>query len=275
MNPSFNILAPNIYTGSATLFIEAGPTGISFVVLNTGDCFQAVVTYSFPNRMNPAEIQEEMEEILRTEPLLQKPFSKTHLIWTYPESILVPPELYDREQSKDMLELVFGDLVQGSIFHDFLYRHNLYNTHRIPDSIRRIFEERIPVSTQRHQYSLLIDRARQEGNELFLCFYSGSFTLMLCKDGNLQIIRNVIYNTPEDVAYYLLDTCRCFEIAPDSVKLSLSGMIDKKSNLYAAVYKYFLHIEFAELPPHHAVAEEIRAHPPHFFSHLFYQALCV
>ncbi len=275
MNPSFNLQAPKIYTESADLFIEAGPSGISFVVLNTGDCFQAVVSYSFPNKMPEAEVQEELEEILQTEPLLKRSYRRTHIIWTYPESILVPPELFDRENSKEMLGLVFGDLRHGSIFHDFLYKHNLHNTHRIPDAALQLFESRLHPSTQRHQYSLLVDRMKNGGNELFIVFYTGSMTLMLCKEGKLQLIRNFNYNTPEDVAYHLLNVCRNFDVEPASARLYLSGMVDKKSNLYAAVYKYFLNIEFDNIPVNHTVAEEIKAQPPHFFSHLFYQALCV
>lgn len=275
MNPSFNIQAPKIYTESAELFIEAGPPGISFVVLNTGDCFQAVVAYSFPNKMNEAEVQEELEEILGTEPLLKRAFKRTHIIWTYPESILVPPELFDRDHSKEMLDLVFGDLHKGPVFHDFLYKHNLHNTHRVPQPVLDLVERRLHSSTQRHQYSLLVDRVKTGGNELFIVFYTGSLTLMLCKEDRLQLIRNFNYNTPEDVAYHLLNVCEAFEVEPGSAKLYLSGMVDKKSNLYASIYKYFLNIEFDRVPPNHTLAEELKAQPPHFFSHLFYQALCV
>jgi len=249
--------------------------GISFTILNTGDCFQAVQMYSFPNKLTEAEVNEEMQETLGTDPLLKRQYKEIHLIWCFPESILVPPELFDREDSQAMLNLVFGDTRETTISHDFLYKHNLYNVYRVPESMAKIFADKLPAVPQTHQYSLLVDRVRKGGNEFFVLFYTGSLTVMLCKEGNLQAIQNFIYNTPDDIIFHLLNVCKSFEVAPDSARLCLSGMVDKKSNLYAAIYKYFLHIEFDSMPANFTVAEELKSQPPHFFSHLFYQAICV
>ncbi|HAO47579.1 MAG TPA: hypothetical protein DCQ97_11680 [Chitinophagaceae bacterium] len=275
MNPSFNIQAPKIYTESAKLVIEAGPMGISFIILNTGDCFQAVVIYAFPNKLTRAEVNEELEEILNTEPLLKKKYKETHIIWSFPESILVPPAFFEKENSDAMLDLVFGDACRPVLHHDFLYRHNLHNVYRVPENTGSLFDTILPSVPQSHQYSLLPGRMVKEGEELFVLFYTGSFTIMLCSDGNLKAIQNFLFNTPEDIVYHLLDTCRAFDTDPSRVRLCLSGLVDKKSNLYMAIYKYFLHIEFDTIPAHFSVAEELKNQPPHFFSHLFYQAICV
>jgi len=64
-------------------------------------------------------------------------------------------------------------------------------------------------------------------------------------------------------------------VPADSVTVDISGMIDKKSNLFASIYKYFLHIEFDKLPGDFTYYEGIKDHPPHFFSHLFATAACV
>ena len=52
-------------------------------------------------------------------------------------------------------------------------------------------------------------------------------------------------------------------------------MIDEKSALYAAIYKYFLNIEFEKLPDGFTYDGAIKEFPPHFFSHLFALASCV
>ena len=275
VNPSFNIQAPGIYSESAQLFIEAGPMGISLAILNTGDCFQAAVVYSFPNKMTEQHVQEELQEILSNEPLLKKQYRKVHIIWCFPESILVPPELMNEENRNEMLNLVFGDARKNSDKQDFLYKHNLHNIYRIPAAISESFAAQLPYATQSHQYSLLANRVLNGGNELYAVFYTNSLTTMLCKEGKLQVIQNFPFNTPEDTSYQLLNVCRSFEVDPASVKLCISGMVDKRSNLYADIYKYFLHIEFDNLPGGFTCVEEIKAHPPHFFSHLFYEALCV
>lgn len=275
VNPSFNIQAPKIYTESAKLVIEAGSMGISFTILNTGDCFQAVVMYSFPNKLTETEVNEELQEILHTEPLLKKQYKEIHLIWCYPEAVLVPPQYFEKENSTAMLNLVFGDTGNAVLHHDFLYKHNLHNVYRVPQAASDIMENIFPAVPQSHQYSLLVDRVMKGGNELFVLFYTGTLTAMLCKEGKLQAIQNFNYNTPDDIVFHLLNICRAFEVAPETARLCLSGMVDKRSNLYAAVYKYFLDIEFDSIPAHFTIAEELKSSPPHFFSHLFYQAICV
>lgn len=250
--------------------------GISFVVLNTGNSFQAVVTYSFSSQLNELQVTEKVKEILQFDDLLQKPFAKTHIIWSYPESILVPPNLVNGNSNNEMLDLVYGDAQKGVIKSDFLYKHNLHNIYRIPETVRECVEAKFPYATQTHQYSLLVNREMNNGeDELFVVFYTNSLTLMLCKEGRLQVVQNFAFSNPEDTAFHLLNVCKSFDIQPNKVMLHISGMIDEKSNLYAAIYKYFLHIEFDWLPVDYTYAEEIKDHPPHFFSHLFALALCV
>ena len=179
VNPSFNIQNTGIYTEAAQLFVEAGPMGISLVILNTGNCFQAVVTYSFYNKMNEFELTERINEILQHDELLQKQFAKTHIIWSYPESILVPPNLVDAGSNNEMLNLVYGDAQKGVIKSDFLYKHNLHNIYRIPETIVECFAGKFPYATQTHQYSLLVNREMNGADELFVVFYTNSLTLML------------------------------------------------------------------------------------------------
>jgi len=271
VNPSFNIQASGIYFDSAQLLIEAGPAGISYVIMNTGNYFQAVVTYTFPDKMNDAQLKE----IFQNDNLLQQHFLKTHIFWSYPESILVPPELLNEESNTEILDLVYGDSGKGIIKSDFLYKHNLHNIYRIPQTILEIFEAKFPYATQTHQYSLLVNRKMKDEEELFVVFYTNSLTMMLCKEGRLQVIQNFEYSNPDDAAYHLLNACRSFDVMPNRVKLHISGLIDERSNLYAVIYKYFLHIEFDKLPDDMSFTEEIKNYPPHFFSHLFFQASCV
>lgn len=275
VNPSFNIQAPVIYAEPAQLFVEAGPMGISFVILNTGNFFQAVVIYAFSDKMNPGQVQEEIHAILQQEPILKKQYRKTHIFWAWPESILVPPEFMNEEKSNEMLDLVYGDAKKSTIKTDFLYKHNLHNIYRVPEAIRESFDDVLPYASQTHQYSLIVNREMHGGDELFVVFYTNSLTLMLCKENQLQVVQNFSFSSPEDTAYHLLHVCRSFYVQPTAVKLILSGMIDKKSNLFNAIYKYFLNIEFDSLPSGYTYVEDIKIYPPHFFSHLFISAACV
>lgn len=249
--------------------------GISLTVLDAGNCFKAVVIYSFANRMSEPELTEKLNNILLSEDLLQKQYAKTHLFWSFPESILVPSELMNAGSENEMLSLVYGYAGKGIIKNDFLYKYNLHNIYRIPWSIQECFTNKFPYATQTHHYSALMNRELKDGDHLYSIFYSNSLTLMLYKEAKLQVVQHFEYSNPDDTAYHLLNVCKSFDVPADSVTLHISGMIDEDSNLYGGIYKYFLNIAFECLPDNFTYADEIKNHPPHFFSHLFTLASCV
>jgi hypothetical protein len=275
VNPSFDIQTSTIETETAQLFAEAGPMGISAVILGADNYFKAVVSYACSNKLNRQELTGKLQEILQTENLLTRQYAKTHIFWSFPESILVPAGLVDADKNIEMLDLVYGDLNKGITKSDFLYKHNLHNIYRVPEPVHELFMEHLPYATQTHQYSTMVNREMSEGNHLYAVFYSSSLTLMLSKQDKLQVIQNFIYDNPEDTAYHLLNVCKSFDVQPNKVTLHISGLVDEKSNLYAAIYKYFLLIEFDGLPADFSYSDEIEEHPPHFFAHLFAFASCV
>jgi hypothetical protein len=100
-------------------------------------------------------------------------------------------------------------------------------------------------------------------------------TVLLRKQGQLQLIQNFEFNTPEDVAYHVLNVCKNFEVDASATVVTVSGMIDANSNLYNGLYKYVASVKFYELPGNHNYAAAIKEHPAHYFSHLFALASCV
>jgi len=124
-------------------------------------------------------------------------------------------------------------------------------------------------------FSELVNKDIPAGIHLFTGFYTSSITILLCRDGKLQVIQNFNYIHADDCVFHLLNVCKGFDVLPDSVTLHINGMIDEKSGLYAAIYKYFLNVEFDKLPESYTYTDAIKVHPPHFFSHLFDLASCV
>jgi hypothetical protein len=275
LNPSFNIQAPEIDFEKAQLFAEAGPMALSLAVMDADHCFNAVIIYPFDAGLKDNEIYEKLKNVCNGENILKKHFYKTHLFWAFAESILVPAELMNTGRNHNMLNLVFGDSKPGIIHSDFLYKHNLHNVYRIPEQVIDIFSNCLPVATQTHAFSAMVNKDIPQGNHLFTVFYSNSLTIMLCKEGKLQVVQNFNYTHADDCVFYLLNVCKGFDVQPGSVILHINGMIDVNSGLYAAVYKYFLQIEFDKLPEGCTYHEKIKDHPPHFFSHLFEMASCV
>ncbi len=274
VNLSFNIQAPEINFSTAQLFVEVGPTGFLLSILDEANCFKAVVIYTIDLGLPQQEISEKLRTILITEVLLQKQYLKSHIFWSFTESILVPAELSNNDRNINMLNLVFGDGNTGINKTDFLINQNLQNTYRIPRDIFEIFYTHLPSATQTHINTKLVSRDFSNDNHLYTIFYNNSINILLCKEGVLQICQNFLYYNLDQAAFNLLNVCKGFDVDPNTVTLHVNGMIDAQSGLYEAIYKYFLNIKFDTLPKEFTYYKAIEDLPPHFFSHLFSLATC-
>lgn len=275
MNPSFNIRSADIDSSSSHLFIEAGPAAVSLAVLDDKNCFTAVVVYAL-QAGDTGSLAGQLQEILHDESLLQLNYRKTAVIWNFRESSIIPNDWTNRTDNKDLLNLVYGPSDSSATKSDFLFRLNLHNIYRVPESIDTLFRNKFLFASHTHQYSLLPEVAGKEpGDRLWVSFGGGCLTAVLLKDGRFQLVQQFRYSGADDAAYFLLNTCERFGMDPSEVQLQLCGMIDPDSNLYIGIYKYFLNISWFELPDSFDYCAEIREQPAHFFSPLFATAACV
>lgn len=251
---------------------ELLPQSLSLLTLSADnkevlDC----VVYHFTAGSETAQLSAALQQ----ESLLQHSYIKTALIYGYPQSILLPNELYSSTNHAELLDGVYGDTIEGTVKTDFLYKQNLHNIYRIPAAVLQTMEAKLPMATVTHQYSLLVDTLQGDGDCLHCMVNPKSITLLLRKAGKLQVVQNMGYEQPETASWALLNACQCFGVAFSEVDLVLYGMIQPDSALYNDFYKYFLHIRFAELPTGCQYPAALEALPAHFFAHLINNAQCV
>jgi len=274
LNPSFNLQSPGISASSSSLLVEAGPMGLSFIITGENSLDALLIDSVLPGVI-AAEIADVMKSIFEKEEYLKCDFKKTDVVWVFPESTLVPGEFYRDELSKALLDLQYGDATGNIQFHDFMYRHNLHNIYRIPTDVMNIVPGRFKHAHQTHQHSLVADLPLNTGKHLLAIFYHHQLTIVLRDEGKLLLVKSLEYPDPEAAAFHLLNACSAFELPVDEVTLELCGMIDADSNLYAALYKYFLKVQWYSIPGETNCTEAIKAYPTHFFSHLYALTQCV
>jgi hypothetical protein len=275
LNTVFNILSQNINAARSRLFIKVGLQGFSLVI-QEDTVFTSVACFHFEEDTNIKTVAGYIQQVIGKQPLLKQEFKKIDIVYAFPDSILIPYEIMNESVNKEMLEFVYGGLLEETVKRDFIYKQNLYNVYRIPATVNSLMNGTFPSATFTHLYSVLPEMIKDENqNHLYTIFGTNTIIVLLKKEGKLQVIQNFRYKTPEDAAYHLLNTCRSFDAAVNETTLHVSGMLDKVSTLYKELYKYFLHIEFEKLPESFQYADEIKEQPAHFFSHLFTIASCV
>lgn len=276
VNPTFSITSVNAAALPTHLFINAGRQGISFVELEKeSNTFISVIVYHFTKQLSCEEIAATVNNIFATDFFLQKSFNRADITWSFNESILVPSEFFEKNTAAEMLNMVYGDAGDESIKNQLVLKYNLYNSYRVAAVIENTIINKFPHIHQSHQAALLIDFDAADKDLLYCNFYTDSLTVLLRKNGQLQLIQNFEFTTPEDAVYHLLNVCQSFEVDATQVTLTASGMIDVTSNLYNELYKYFAAVSFTALPGNFNYAEDINNYPAHYFSHLFATAACV
>ena len=275
VQPTFQIPVTVTDTSHSGLYIELGATGLSYVVMDHQKNISGAVLYSFSPELDQSELLEAIQTVLKQEKSLSNRFEKTHIIWSFPECLLVPHELMDDAHAGEMLDLVYGDAENATLKTDFIYQLNMHALYRIPEQIEKLMRSHFSSATQVHQYALLPVCSNKVPDELLLIFYNNRFTAMLHVAGKLQMIRSFNFQQPLDALYHLLNMSTQFNLDVNTIQLRLCGMVDAKSNLFETISKYFLHIEMVQWPADITCKTATDQFPPHFFSQVFIQALCV
>jgi len=238
--------------------------------------FTGIACFGFEAGTTIKSVAGLVQEAINSQSFLKQQFKKVDVIYGFPDSVLVPYEFMNESANNEMLDFVYGDPLEETVKRDFVFKQHLYNLYRIPSAVNSFMNGSFPAATFTHLYSVLPEVLKdQNQNHLYVIFATNNIIVMLKKAGKLQAIQNFKYKTPEDVAYHLLNVCKSFEANVNETTLHVSGMLEKVSTLYTELYKYFLQIEFDNLPENFQYADEIKQQPAHFFSHLFAVASCV
>ena len=248
---------------------------ISFIISDNNNNCVELQSYHFPAETSFNSAGKQLKDIILSQHLLKEDFEKIVIIYGYPTAIIVPGQFAAESNSKEMLELIFGDQSDALIKTDSDLTQNRHTVYTVPKQTGSVIEYIFAGHTPKHLFNLLPVIFGLGGNELYCIFNNNHFTAMLLKDSKLQAIQTYQYKVPEDVAYYLLQLCESFDVAVNDTAVHLNGMISEQSNLYNEINRYFLNIRFESLPGDITYPEALSEYPAHYFSHLFAVAQCV
>jgi len=221
---------------------------------------------------------ESLSEILQNDNHLNQPAKETVLIYNYCDSCLWPERYFHVETNKPIIELVYGNAHKGLILCDKVKGWELYSVYRVPREIHSLFQQKFSSGRYWHFYTLWLtqqEKTTVNTPAIHSIFYSDKFIVTVFDQTGVVLMQSYSYQTPEDVVYYLLSICKNFDIHPDKVPLHLSGLMDKDSALFKELYKYFLFVEYANMPQSVHTNGLFADIPSHYFSPIMKLALCV
>ena len=269
MKALFEILPDSIDAAQCILVCEISKESFSYVIKNEEqNLYVGIAVFQFEKGTDSRDYGNILQDAIQDQKLLAEKFKKVCIIYSFAESVLIPFALYSSLENENVLNLVHGDFhTNTSVLTDLVTESGVYNTYRVSGSILNTFQSKFSDAINMHQHSALLKQPKPEGDKLKIIFYPGRIVLMLNKKGRTELVNSFCYNTPEDVSYILLNTCRQFEV--ENIPIEVSGLIEEDSALYKEIYKYFETVHFASLPAGSNYSEEITQQPSHYFSHLF------
>jgi hypothetical protein len=269
MRTVFEILPPSFDAEKCALLCEVNNNGFSYGIKDEeNNSFLGLGIYHYDKDKPSVGFPIALQIIFHQKELFSKKFKKTCVVYSFPQSVLIPFSLYDSEKNASVMNMMFGDLHSNeTILADMIPDQSLYNCYRIPSATLEVLQAQFPEASNTHQYSLLLKNTISRNEELAVIFYSQKIVVRLVKDGKQQLINSYKYQKPEDVSYTLLNICRQFQL--QDIHLQISGLLEETSVLYKEIYKYFTDIEFTSLSSEINYSEEITKFPAHYFSYIF------
>lgn len=274
MRVSFNNTDKLDLLNPLNLIMEIGEYGASIAWYDKETLsINGIKLYQFKHN-NGGEIAGHLAEIFKENLIKDKNIT---IFLDFKESMIIPEKFYNIETNPDALNILFGkkDGVVKSEKLSFSNSSNsevAFNVYRIEPVINSVINAYYPNSIIYHSSSKQIEKAEMG---LTAYIFNNVIKLLLKDEEGLKIVKYFNYKTPLDAAFVLLEVCKNYKISPETIQLNLNGMIDKESNLFKEIEKYFMNVNFASPEPDVIFNLQNDEDANHYFSNLTQLIKCV
>lgn len=202
---------------------------------------------------------------------LKNPFYQVLISYDYPQNVLTPAAFYKPDEGARLLKGIYAVNGSSAIIAESVDDWQLHNIYAVPKEVHEYLVRHFTGAKYWHKFSIQLKGIEKANdNEVLLVdFKTDEFTVLAVAEGKVLLTQTFCYTSPEDVLYHLLKICSTLNLSQERLLLSLSGLIDQRSNLYNELYNYFIHPEFRTA--RWRTGEE---HPSHFFTTLNDLARC-
>jgi hypothetical protein len=231
--------------------------------------------YAFTTNTN-YPLRDQLYEIVKSDEVLHKQMNETRIIYNFPESSLIPEAFFNPELSSQVVEFLHGDLRKGIVLNEKLEHEQVYNVFRVPSDIHEFFQTGFPAASFWHYFTIWSRAGSGLGSHdgVSVVFYPNHLLVSVFAGGKTQLLQSMEYQTPEDVAYQLLNIFHQFNFDQEETLLEIGGLVDVDSAVFEELLKYFQYVERTNYPPHLQLPAGFDQLPQHFFSPLLKLGLC-
>jgi hypothetical protein len=264
------------------LFVLIGQESLQYCILDTEkSTFIALADYRLPAFPKTPEIfYSQVGQLISEEERLLKKYPSVVIGIDTPWHTLVPTPLYDTGQMTKYLEFNFRLPDGCQVSSDRIEEIDAFNIYGFPPGLEVIIRKYFREAALVHHSSALIKAINQyhQINPEPLCIFLHArdrFIDLAFFDGNRPAFFNsFLCRSKEDILYFTLYTIEQLKLRPDSVHLSVTGMIDAGSDSYLLLKQYIGTISFTGRLSNFNYSPLLDQVPSHRYHELFAIALC-
>jgi hypothetical protein len=252
------------------LIIEVGYSHIACLVKGSDNMITAFELYT-RSKQETSDFKSLFSGVLANSQLLDKTYADTNLYINNQLAIAVPAARCDTEIVNDYLNIVFAE-DEGTVqqVDDVSAEAGLINAFRIQQEWLDVVNRHFKMVKIQHSYTSIIRSVITTASDALIKvqFYPAYIITVVMKDGALQFIQSFMYQSTEDVLYYLLSISQQFNLNTPDLTIYASGMIDLRSAMHSQLVKYFKDIVLEDADKSR-LAIDMGQHPSHYFTPFF------
>ena len=234
-------------TENYELSVQVGPDDLSFCILDTLRN-KFVLLRSYEPEENSRFDPYRLNEIIKKDDFLTRPFRKTIVATPTSRSTLVPAPLYDDSRKEVFLAFNHISSDKERILISNLKYPDVYIVFSLPEGIADILNASFPAGTVMHPLKPLFQyinfNKRSAGNYVHIHFEQDYFTIVIFDPNELTFCNTFYYKSISDIEYYVLYVLKRMNIGQNET-VYLSGRTMKDQEVLRGMSDYLSNLRFA------------------------------
>lgn len=263
------------YINNYHLSLQVNLKGFSFCILDRDrNKFIALGNYYFSKISSYNILIEEIEEIFKSEPILQQNFQHVKLLFATPKYTYTPSPFYDATKTKELFGFNHKLKPDEHLNTNFIYGNSSYVLYSIPNYILDYFNTKFEKIIFYHHSCPLIEeiilknKLSLEKKHAFLNVLPGLIDVAVIENNKIKLFNSFAYNSETDFQYFVLNAFDQLKLSTIDIPLSILGFIKRDDRKIENLKQFIKKIEYLSKPNHFEYAYGFNDLPEHYFINL-------
>jgi len=234
-------------TENYELSVQVSSDDLSFCILDTLRN-KFVLLRSYEPEENSRFDPYRLNEIIKKDDFLTRPFRKTVIITPTTRSTLVPVPLFDESKKKDFINFNQTPEDRERVLINKLKNPYIYAIFSLPEGTVDIINSAFPQGAVMHPLKPLFQyinfNKRSAGNYIHIHFEKEYFSMVIFDPNELTFCNTFFYKNLSDIDYYVLYVLKRMNVRQNEA-VYLSGRTMKDEEVIQGMSNYLSNLRFA------------------------------